>query len=410
MEHVYASIDIGSDTVKVVVCELYQNHLNLLASTSVPSKGIKKGLIVEPELAKETIMRALKEAEAMLGVRIRKVIATIPSHFLDYKLIKGECNVAGDLITGNDMINSYKDGIKKELSSTEEFVTVVPIDFKINGKTVIKDPKNFPGQTLIGRAMMVTSPKKNVYSVASIIESIGVELADISVGSIGDINCFKNKDLDSSISGIINIGGDITTISLYNKGIPVSTKIIGSGGKDIDKDISYMYRINIEDAKKIKENFALAHKKNANKNEIYEVKDIEGKNLKINQLEVSEIVMSRINEILNAAKNELGGLTNKQIQYIIVTGGISNMLDFEYCLNDIMMSASKGNVKLVGLRNNKFSTAIGNIIYFLNTIKLKGMNYSMLSEDDMEKLSSPNKSVNNEGTVLGKVFSYFFGE
>ena len=410
MEHVYASIDIGSDSVKVVVCELYRNHLNLLAATSVPSKGIKKGLIVEPELAKESIIKALKEAEAMLGVRIKKVIATVPSHFSDYRIIKGECNVASDLITGNDMVNSYKDGIKKELSPTEEFVTVVPIDFKINGKTIIKDPKNFPGQTLMGRAMMVTTPKKNVYSVASIIENIGVELVDISVGSIGDINCFRNKETDDSISAIINIGGDMTTISLYNKGIPVSTKIIGSGGKDIDKDISYMYRIGIEDARKIKEDFALAHKRNASKSEFYEINDIEGKKIKISQSQASEIVMSRIKEILNTAKTELGDLTNKQIQYIIVTGGISNMLDFEYCLSDIMAQATKGNVKLVGLRNNKYSTAIGNIIYFLNTLKLKGMDYSMLSEDDMEKLSSPNKSVNNEETVLGKVFSYFFGE
>ena len=408
MEHVYASIDIGSDSVKVVVCELYRNHLNLLAATSVPSKGIKKGLIVNPDLAKESIISALKEAEAMLGVRIKKVIATVPAHFADYKLIKGSSKVASDLISGNDMINSYKDGIKKALSPTEEFVTVVPIDFKINDKTVIKDPKNFPGQTLMGRAMMATVPKKNVYSVASVIESIGVELSDISLGSIGDVNCFKNKEIDDSISAIINIGGDMTTISLYNKSIPVSTKIIGSGGKDIDKDLSYMYRISMEDARKIKETFALAHKKNANKNDFYEVKDIEGKLIKISQYHASEVAMSRINEILTAAKNELGGLTNKQIQYIIVTGGISNMTDFDYVLNDVILSARKGNVKLVGLRNNKYSTAIGNIIYFLNTLKLKGMDYSMLSEDDMDKLSSPKN--NNEETVLGKVFGYFFGE
>ena len=200
----------------------------------------------------------------------------------------------------------------------------------------------------------------------------------------------------------------MTMISLYNKEIPVSTKIIGSGGKNIDKDISYNYRISSKDARKIKETFALANKKNANKNEIYEVNDIEGKPIKINQLEVSEIVMSRLNEILNLAKTELSELTNKQIKHIIVTGGVSNLQDFELTLNDIMFSADKGSIKLIGVRNNKYSTAIGNIIYFLNTLKLKGMNYSMLSEDDMDKLSSPKS--NDDETVLGKVFGYFFGE
>ena len=410
MEHVYASIDLGSDSIKLVVCDLYQNHLNLLAATSTPSRGIKKGLIIEPELAKKSIRLAFKQVEDMLGVRIKKVIANIPNHMAEYKIIKGESDILGDLITSHDMMNSYKAGIKANLMPNEEFITVVPIDFKINGKTVMKDPKGFPGKKLMGRAMMVTTPKKNVYSVASIIESLGIEIVDISVGSIGDINCFRNSDLDKSISAVINVGSDITAVSLYNKSIPVSTKIIGAGGSDIDRDLAYMYKIDVEEARKLKENFALAHKRNADVHDIYETVNADNVKIKINQKAASEVVMSRINEILTLAKNELEDLTNKPIQYIIITGGMSNMLDFEYCVHDTLPSvASKAKVKLIGVRNNKYSTAIGNIIYFLNTLKLKGMDYSMLSEDDMDELSSPRENTNDD-TMLGKVFGYFFGE
>ena len=410
MEHVYASIDLGSDSIKLVVCDLYQNHLNLLAATSMPSRGIKKGLITEPELAKKSIQLAFKQVEEMLGIRIKKVITNIPNHMAEYKIIKGECDIPGDLITSRDMMNSYKAGIRSNLMPNEEFVTVVPIDFKINGKTVMKDPKGFPGKKLMGRAMMVTTPKKNVYSVASIIESLGIEIVDISVGSIGDINCFRNGDLDKSISAVINVGSDITTVSLYNKSIPVSTKIIGAGGRDIDRDLAYMYKIDVEEARKLKENFALAYKRNADVHDIYETVNMDNVKIKINQQAASEVVMSRINEILTLAKNELEDLTNKPIQYIIVTGGTSNMLDFEYCVHDTLPSvASKAKVKLIGVRNNKYSTAIGNIIYFLNTLKLKGMDYSMLSEDDMDELSSPRENTNDD-TMLGKVFGYFFGE
>ena len=409
MEHVYASIDIGSDSIKLVVCDLYQNHLNLLAATSVPSRGIKKGLIVEPEYVKKSIALAFKDVEDMLGIKIKKVIANVPNHMAEYKIIRGECDIPGDLITSHDMINSYKAGIRSNLLPNEEFVTVVPIDFKINGKTIMKDPKGFPGKRLMGRAMMVTTPKKNVYSVVSLLESLGIEIFDISVVSVGDISCFKNESLDKSISAIINIGSDITMVSLYNKSIPVSTKIIGAGGKDIDRDLAYMYKISVDEARKIKENFALAHVRNADKLDVYETLNNDNVKIKINQLSASEVVMSRINEILTLAKNELNDLTNKPIQYIIVTGGMSNMLDFEYCIHEILPEASKGAVKLIGVRNNKYSTAIGNIIYFLNTLKLKGMNYSMLSEDDMEELSSPRENTNDD-TMLGKVFGYFFGE
>ena len=284
MEHVYASIDIGSDSIKLVVCDLYQNHLNLLAATSVPSRGIKKGLIVEPEYVKKSIALAFKDVEDMLGIKIKKVIANVPNHMAEYKIIRGECDIPGDLITSHDMINSYKAGIRSNLLPNEEFVTVVPIDFKINGKTIMKDPKGFPGKRLMGRAMMVTTPKKNVYSVVSLLESLGIEIVDISVGSVGDISCFKNESLDKSISAIINIGSDITMVSLYNKSIPVSTKISGAGGKDIDRDLAYMYKISVDEARKIKENFALAHVRNAKKLDVYETLNNDNVKIKIKQL------------------------------------------------------------------------------------------------------------------------------
>ena len=406
MKHVYASIDLGSDTIKLAVCELYLGHLNLLAAVSMPSQGIKRGLIVDPELAKNSIMNAVDEVQDMLGVKIEKVIATVPSHNADYKIVKATVQPEGDLITNKDMMRAYKAGIKQGLLPNEEFVTVVPIDFRINEKTIMKDPKGFPAKTLLGRAMMVTTPKKNVYSVASVIESLGIELSDISVGSESDISIFRNDNIDKSIG---------TSVSLYSKSIPVRTKIIGAGGKDIDEEIAYTYQISLKEARRVKETFALAHTRNAGANDVYETLDAKGKRIMISQKDVSQIVLDRLNGILEHVKKEIDDLTSKPIQYIIVTGGMSmsNMLDIEYCLRDNFGSlASKGKVKLIGVRNNKYSTVIGNIIYFLNTLKLKGLDYSMLSEDEMDRVSSPAKDIPDSvnGTMLGKLFGYFFGE
>ena len=113
MEHVYSSIDIGTDTIKIVVCELYKNHLNLLAAISSPAKGIKKGLIVEPNEARESIKKAFDEVEEMLGIKIKKVVASVPSYQSEYKIIKGETKVAGDIISSTDMINSYREVLRE---------------------------------------------------------------------------------------------------------------------------------------------------------------------------------------------------------------------------------------------------------------------------------------------------------
>lgn len=411
MKYIYTSVDIGSDSIKVVTSELFKGKLNLLAASSVKSKGIKKGLITDVNSATMSLQKAISEVENMLGIKIKKVITTIPSYFAEFTKIDGEIKINNEnkIVTGDDVVKVLGQAVKGKISSTKEMVTIVPIDFSVDSKTGIKDPKGLTGNTLRTRAILITTPKKNIYSVVGLIEAIGIEVVDISLNSIGDINALKNKGMEEKIGAIINIGAETTTVSVYNKNIFIKTSIIGMAGRDIDNDISYMYKIDLEVAKKIKEKFALAHKKYASSSEIYELPGHKN----IEQLEVSTITMSRIEEILTLAKKELLELTNRQMEYIIITGGVSNMSHFELVAENIFgKDVIIGNVRLIGIRNNKYSSAVGNIVYFINKLKIKGKNYTMVSDTDMEILSSTKKSlinVSNE-SMLGKVFGYFFGE
>ena len=71
MRHIYTSVDIGSDTIKIVVCELFNKKLNLLAASSIKSKGIKKGLITDVYEASESVKQGIREIEEMLGIQIK---------------------------------------------------------------------------------------------------------------------------------------------------------------------------------------------------------------------------------------------------------------------------------------------------------------------------------------------------
>lgn len=415
MKHIYSSIDIGSDTVKLVVCELYNNKLHLLATSSVKSKGIKKGLITNVNDATVSIKQVFNEVESMLGIKIRKVIASVPSYFAEFTRISGEVKVssADGIVASEDVVNVFAKAMDGRIKSHQEMVTIIPIDFSLDAMEGINIPLGLVGTRLKTRAVMATVPRKNIYSVVSILDSIGVEVVDIMLGSIGDIYSFKTKELEHKIGAVINIGAETTTVSLYNKGIIVKNSIIGMGGKNIDNDISYMYKIEPKEAKKIKEKFALAHKKYASTSDFYETKDAALEDIKISQYEVSEIVESRIEEILELGRKEINILSNREIEYIIITGGTSNMTHFEYVADEIFSKKAEiGSVKLVGLRNNIYSSAFGNIIYFINKLKLKGKSYTMVSSSDMEDLSSVKKNTmhtSNE-TMLERVFGYFFGE
>ena len=132
MRHIYTCIDIGSDSIKIIVCELYQNRYNLLATSTIKSKGIKKGLITDINEAKSCIKKGFDELETMLGFKIKKVIAIIPSYFAEFNMIKGEIKV-NEVVKGNDIIKVLQTAMK-ENDPTKEMVTIIPIDFAIDNE------------------------------------------------------------------------------------------------------------------------------------------------------------------------------------------------------------------------------------------------------------------------------------
>lgn len=413
MKHIYTSIDIGSDSIKIVVCELFQNKLNLLSASSYKAKGIKRGLITDIEEASISVRQAFNEVEQILGIKINKVVASVPSYLAEYLFLKNEITLEEkeEGITKDDILSVLK--INTDIGPSKEIVTVLPIDFKVDDKEFIKDPTGYKGKTLGCRYITVVTPKKNIISVISLLEGIGVEVEDISLNNIGDLYSFKTKETEKSLGVIVNIGAETTSVSLYNKNVIIRSSLINMGGKNIDNDIAYMYKIDLATASRLKHKFALGHKRNANVGDVETVETTTGETIKINQYEISEVVSSRIEEILNLAKKEISNLTSKKIDYIIVTGGTSNMVDIEYIANDIFgKDVSMGNIKLLGIRNNKYSACIGNIVYYISKLKLKGQNSSMIDESSEIKLSQAKRTGSDvsNSSMLSKVVDYFFND
>ena len=87
------------------------------------------------------------------------------------------------------------------------------------------------------------------------------------------------------------------------------------------------------------------------------------------------------------------------------------MAGFEYVASSVFgKEVNIGNIKMIGVRNNKYSSCVGNIVYFISKLKLKGRNYTMIDDGEAEMISSSSEFKNTPDSVLGKVFGYFFSE
>ena len=411
MRKIIASLDIGSHTIKLVVGEIVKNKLNILACVDTPARGIKKGFIVNPESAIEALADVFKKGEEQIGLPIKKVIVSVPSNGIDCFLSEGYTSVTNPekVITSNDLIRSLQAAVYNKVLDNQELVTILPTKFLVNDTVVTDLPVGMKAEKLKVKAVVVTVPKKNVTPIIRCLEKIGVSVVDVTIGALGDYYEFKDNKNSSEVGAVINIGASKTTVSIFNKGIITASEIIDIGGDNIDYDLGYVYKINRKDSLYIKENIALADKNMAQASESVIVEDKNGDKIKINQYSASEIVMSRLEEILNLAKKQINLLTKKQISYIIITGGVTETTEFKDIVNYIFKDATVGNVLEIGARCNKYATSVGLIKYYDSRLRLRNRDFSIFSIEEQENLSGIHKKVNiNDNSILGKLFGYFF--
>jgi len=407
MKKIFTSVDIGSDTVKILVSEKINNNINVLANNTIKSKGIRKGLVIDSNLAINTIKDGMKTINEDLGFEIKKVIVNVPDYNAKFMYVTGNIEING-IVTTENINRVIKTSVYNKIDEDYELVTVIPINFIVDENEISVSPIGMECKNLGIKGIMITVPKKNIYSVISVIEGAGLEVVEITVSGLADYHEVKNKKLDTKVGAIINLGHETTNVSIVSEGILVNTETIQLGGINVEKDIAYVFGTNVIDARKIKEKFSSCHKRFTNLNDIYELKNDMGEIVKLNQLEVTEVVMSRMIEILEYAKKQVNILTKKEIQYIVITGGLTEIKSFKNLVYEILgKDVIIYLMDEIGIRDNKYITAMGMIKYFVEKMTIRGKDYSMISPEDEELLLTPDDKRRKEKVVVTKIFKGF---
>lgn len=407
MKKIYTSIDIGSDTIKFVVAELYKEKLHILHSSSIKSKGIRKGLIIDSNLMVNSIKDGIKVVSNDLGFQIKKVIVNVPNYNAKFMYVTNKIEI-NEEVTTEDINKVIKSSVYGKIDSDYELVTVLPLEFVINESDSVEYPVGLKANTLEIKGIMITVPKKNIFSVVSVMESAGLEVVDITLSGLSDYSEVKRDNIKNKVGAIINIGHDITNVSVFNKGKLMNTEVLQIGGHNVEKDIAYVFGINVIDARTIKEKFSFAHKRFVTLTDTYEIKNNDEKLIKIGQLEVTEVVMSRLTEILNYAKKQILLLTKKNIEYIIITGGTTEMKYFKNLVYEILgKDVIIYLMKDIGIRDNKYISAFGSIKYFIEKMTIRGKDYSMISPLDEELLLTPESKTRRDKVGIAGMFKNF---
>ncbi|MCI8548152.1 MAG: hypothetical protein HFJ38_04610 [Bacilli bacterium] len=407
MNNLYASIDIGTDTVKMIVAKKEDKSFKVIACAEKKSDGVKKGAILDVSKTVAVVSDCKKEIEEILGIKVKKIIACIPTEECLFDIVSSKVDVMDEKnITGKDINNILKEAITGKIKKDYELVSASPIGFKLDTNKMVKDPKGLSSKTIDAKLVITEVPRKNLYNLLNVLQLCELEPIDIIFKTIGDYFEIRNSKRDNSVGAIINIGEDTTNISIYNKGIMIKNTSIKVGSYYVDHDFSYIYKISMKESRRLKETFAMASTRYADKYDEEEVTTETGKKQVINQYEISQIAEARLEAILKIAKKQIKILTNRQISYIIILGGLSEMNGFQYIAENILgTKAVVWNSTTIGIRHNKYTSVLGAIKYFNDKLMLRDRKCEMFDTEDINEMISTNNNKNN--TAINKLFEQF---
>ena len=409
MSSIYTGIELGTDSIKIVVLEKINEQYHVLSSVCSESAGIRNSHVYDIKAASVAVKKAVKSASEMLGAKITKAIVCVPPTHCNMDIVNGCVDVINSKITGEDVCNVLNEALKDQDFSEYELITAIPISFTVDEEENIKDPKGMRGEVLSSKIVIGTMPKEELYRFLEVLKLAGVEAVDVGFTSTGDYYTIKNSKYDGIVGAIINIGEDNTNVAVYNKGIQIKNAVIPIGSSNVDKDLAYIFKMKDNAARNLKETFAVCMSSYADSTDIVEVKNNNGEIKEISQVGVSKVVESRVREILKLAKNEIKNLTNREISYIIVTGGLSELAGFGYLVEEMFGAMAKVcNITTMGIRHNKYVSVLGIVKYLDDKLSLRGKQMNMIDGDELDDLVSPqHKMINNEN-IIGKVLGHFF--
>ena len=412
MRKIMSCLDIGNASIKFIVAEIKDRNLYVLTSSIVSNEALKKDMTMDYIVLEEQIKKILSDTKEKLGIEIKKTLLVIPSDTASFTINRAKIDIKNEdnLITVEDMLKVVNLSGKNVIQDNMELVNITPLYYTLDDSSQTDLPINTFSKSLEVKSIITSSTKEDVYKYLKILDNLGISVVDISYDVVGNYFALKNHDMDATCGVIIDIGYLSTSVSIYNKGVLVNTEKIKVGSFNVLKDISYVYKISLESAKDVYKRVWLGNSKNASNLDKVEIKDNNGDKLIVNQVNLSEIIESRVQEILRMAKKQINTLTKRQISYIICTGGIANIGDFDLNVLEVFgKNARTCYINTIGIRDTRYASALGLIKWYDYNAKLKNYDYSILSLEEQEEFSKEeSEAKTSSNSIIGKVFDYFF--
>lgn len=367
-------LDIGTTKICCVVGEVFDDRIEVIGVGTVPSKGLKKGVVVNIESTVNSIKQAVALAEESAGCDLSSVYVYVG---IAGNHIKG-FNSPGILAINNreikqvdidEVINAAR---TVKISENQRIIHVMPQEYMVDDHTGIQNPIGMTGVRLVTNVHIVTADIGAVHNLVTCCNKAGLEVAELVLESIASAHAVLSKDEMELGVALIDIGGGTTDLAVFCDGTIRHTCEIGLGGHNLTNDLSVGLRTPLQEAERLKEDFGGAISSVIKPNLVVDVPTVGDREpRKVTQKVLVDILEARIIEILEILDRELiaSGQKTKINGGIVLTGGtalLTNMAELAEQIFDLPVRIGYPTGltgKVEELNNPRCTTAAGLVLF-----------------------------------------------
>jgi len=321
-------LDIGTTKTRTVVGEMVDGQVSIIGLGTSPSKGLRKGVVINIESTVQSIKKAVEEAELMAGCHIKSAYAGIAGGHIKGINSHGVIAVKSKEIGPSDVKRVIDVASAIAIPMDREVIHVLNQEFIVDSQDGIIDPVGMSGERLEGRVHIVTGAITSAQNIVKCANRAGLDVDDIVLEQLASSEAVVSQEEKDLGVAIVDIGGGTTDLIIFSSGSIKHTGTFALAGNHVTHDIAIGLRTPVEEAEKIKIRYGSCLASEMKRDETIEVPSVGGKAPRtVSRQTLAEIIEARAEEILTLVQNEIArtGYERLIASGVVLTGGTAIM-------------------------------------------------------------------------------------
>ena len=373
------ALDVGTSKIVTLVAEVTpEDTLNMIGMGSSPSRGLKKGVVVNIESTVNAIQRSLEEAELMADAKIKEVITGIAGSHIKSFNSHGMVAIKDKEVQQYDIERVIETARAVNIPMEQQVLHILEQEFVIDGQGGVRQPLGMSGMRLEVKVHIVTGAVSAAQNIMKCVRRCGLEVRDLMLQPLASADAVLLDDERDLGVCLVDVGGGTTDIAVFTDGAIRHTSVIPIAGDQITNDIAMALRTPTKDAEELKISHGVALRQLASANEMIEVPGVGDRGPReLSRQTLAEVIEPRVEELYSLIQRELrsSGLEELLSSGIVITGGSALMKGMVELGEEVFhMPVRVGVPQYSGalaevVRNPRYSTGIGLLIAGLEQVK-----------------------------------------